>query len=211
MKSIDYSLYLVTDRSLMSSKTLEEAVESAILGGVTLVQLREKELSSREFYDTAVSIKAICDKYNVPLIINDRLDIALAVNAAGLHIGQKDIPLEVARKILGNDKIIGVSASTLEQSIEAFRGGADYLGVGAMYSTATKTDANSVSIKELREIISAVNIPVVIIGGINKARLADFKNINIAGCAVVSAVIAADEIKAAASDFLCELNAVKGR
>lgn len=135
---IDYSIYLVTDRDLMSTETLEEAVEKAIIGGCTLIQLREKDCSSLDFYNTAVRVKEITDKHNIPLIINDRVDIALAVDAAGVHVGQSDIPAAIVRKVIGNDKILGVSTGSVNEALEAEKNGADYLGVGAMYSTGTK-------------------------------------------------------------------------
>ena len=131
---IDYSVYLVTDRDLMSTETIEEAIEQAIAGGTTLIQLREKECSSLDFYNTAVKVKEICDKNKVPLLINDRLDIALAVDADGVHVGQSDLPASVVRKIIGEDKIIGVSAGNLKDAVKAERDGADYIGVGAMYA-----------------------------------------------------------------------------
>lgn len=149
---IDYTLYLCTDRDLMSSATIEENVELAIKGGCTVIQLREKNCSSKEFYDLAVSVKKITDKYNVPLIINDRVDIAMAVDAAGVHIGQSDLPADVVRRIIGDDKIIGVSTAKLDEALKAVKDGADYLGVGAMYSTDTKTDARPVTMEELKEI-----------------------------------------------------------
>ncbi len=199
---IDYTLYLVTDRDLMSTKTLEEAVEQAIMGGCTLVQLREKTSSSREFYQTALKVKEITDKYKVPLIINDRVDIALAVDADGVHVGQSDLPAAVVRKIIGKDKIIGVSAGSVENAIEAQRDGADYIGVGALFSTSTKTDANSVSKETLMEIIEEVSIPVVGIGGINAQNAAQLKNTGIDGIAVVSAIIAQKDIKLSAEKML---------
>jgi len=164
---IDYSLYLVTDRGLMTTPTLEEAVEQAIDGGCTLVQLREKNASSREFYRSAVSVKKVTDRRGVPLIINDRLDIALASGAAGVHLGQSDLPAAAARRVLGPDKIVGVSASTPAQAEAAQAAGADYLGVGAMFPTGTKTDADIISMEELKKIRAAVSIPIVAIGGIN--------------------------------------------
>ncbi len=203
MKSkIDYTLYLVTDRDLMSTKTLEEAVEQAIMGGCTLVQLREKTSSSREFYQTALKVKEITDKYKVPLIINDRVDIALAVDADGVHVGQSDLPAAVVRKIIGKDKILGVSAGSVENAIEAQRDGADYIGVGALFSTSTKTDANSVSKETLMKIIEEVSIPVVGIGGINAQNAAQLKNTGINGIAVVSAIIAQKDIKLSAEKML---------
>lgn len=201
-ENLDYTLYLCTDRGLMSTDTLEKAVEEAILGGVTMVQLREKDCSSREFYETALRIKKITDAYEVPLLINDRVDIALAVDADGVHIGQSDLPVKIARKILGKDKIIGVSARNVAQALEAEQNGADYLGVGAMYATGTKKDAKVTSREELLKIRQAVKIPIVVIGGINQKTLSNFKGIGINGLAVVSAVIAAEDIKAAAAEMV---------
>ena len=199
---IDYTLYLCTDRGLMSTDTLEEAVEQAVQGGCTVVQLREKDCTSLEFYETARSIRKITDLYKVPLIINDRVDIALAVDADGVHVGQSDLPASVVRRILGPDKIIGVSAGTLAEALQAEAEGADYLGVGAMYATSTKEDADVTTIEELKEIRKAVGIPIVVIGGINKNTLENFKGYGIDGLAVVSAVIAADDIKAAAGELV---------
>lgn len=201
-ENLDYTLYLCTDRGLMSTDTLEKAVEEAILGGVTMVQLREKDCSSKEFYETALRIKKITDAYEVPLLINDRADIALAVDADGVHIGQSDLPVKIARKILGKDKIIGVSARNVAQALEAEQNGADYLGVGAMYATGTKKDAKVTSREELLKIRQAVKIPIVVIGGINQKTLSNFKGIGINGLVVVSAVIAAKDIKAAAAEMV---------
>lgn len=198
---IDYSIYLVTDRDLMSTETLEEAIEQAILGGCTLVQLREKDCSSLDFYNTAVRVKEITDKHNVPLIINDRLDIALAVDAAGVHVGQSDIPATIVRKIIGEDKIIGVSTGSLEQALKAQEDGADYIGVGAMYATGTKKDANPTSMEELRKIRENISIPIVVIGGINKDRVIDFENMGIDGLAIVSAIIAQKNITEATKEL----------
>lgn len=207
---VDYTLYLCTDRELMSKDTLEESVEQAILGGTTIVQLREKNCSSREFYDTAVRVKKITDKYQVPLIINDRADIALAVDASGVHVGQGDLPAETVRKMIGPDKILGVSAATLEEAVKAQNDGADYLGVGAMYATETKTDARHVTMEELKEIRSRTDIPIVVIGGINHNTLKNFKGMGIDGLAVVSAVIAADDIKDAARRMVQAFRERKG-
>ncbi|MCI5602046.1 MAG: thiamine phosphate synthase [Clostridiales bacterium] len=198
---IDYTLYLCTDRDLMSSATIEENVELAIKGGCTVIQLREKNCSSKEFYDLAVSVKKITDKYNVPLIINDRVDIAMAVDAAGVHIGQSDLPADVVRRIIGDDKIIGVSTAKLEEALKAVKDGADYLGVGAMYSTDTKTDARPVTMEELKEIRKNVDIPIVVIGGINMNTLGNFKNMGIDGLAVVSAIVAQPDVEKAAKDM----------
>lgn len=198
---IDYTLYLCTDRDLMSSATIEENVELAIKGGCTVIQLREKNCSSKEFYDLAVSVKKITDKYHVPLIINDRVDIAMAVDAAGVHIGQSDLPADVVRRIIGDDKIIGVSTAKLDEALKAVKDGADYLGVGAMYSTDTKTDARPVTMEELKEIRKNVDIPIVVIGGINMNTLGNFKNMGIDGLAVVSAIVAQPDVEKAAKDI----------
>ncbi|WP_283608063.1 thiamine phosphate synthase [Faecalispora anaeroviscerum] len=194
----DLSLYLVTDRSLMSTPTLEQTVEQAIDGGVTLVQLREKDASSLGFYHTALGLKRLADAKGIPLIINDRVDIALAVDAAGVHIGQEDLPARTVRAILGEDKLLGVSASTLKQAVQAERDGADYLGVGAMFATATKTDAQIVSMEELKKIRAAVSLPIVVIGGIHADTIPLFQGSGIDGFAVVSAIVAAKDISSAA-------------
>jgi len=188
---IDYSLYLVTDRELCRGEFLE-SIESAIKGGVSVVQLREKDASSAEFYRMALELRKLTCRYGVPFIINDRLDIALAVDADGLHIGQSDMPLEVARRLLGSEKIIGVSASCVEEAKLALEGGADYLGVGAVFPTGTKGDADSVSIDELRRIKGSVDIPVVAIGGINEANAHVPLSAGIDGISVVSAIVASD-------------------
>jgi len=195
---IDYTLYLVTDRELMFAESIEKCVEQAILGGCTVVQLREKTASSKEFYETALRVREITSRLNVPLIINDRVDIALAVDADGVHIGQDDLPYDKVRHILGYDKIIGVSASNLDEALTANNIGADYLGVGAMFATGTKTDANLTSIDELKLIRENINIPIVVIGGINRETVPLFKGTGIDGIAVVSAIVSQnDEAKAA--------------
>lgn len=206
---VDYTLYLCTDRSLMTAPTLESAVEQAILGGCTLVQLREKELSTGEFYRLALRVKAVTDRLGVPLIINDRLDIALAADAAGLHVGQSDLPAPAARRLLGPGKILGVSVSSLAEAKQALADGADYIGVGAMYPTNTKTDAKTVSQEELLAIRRAVSLPIVVIGGINRRTLSDFRGTGINGAAVVSAVLAAPDIKAAAGELRAAVEFVR--
>ena len=199
----DYRLYLVTDRNCLQQQTLEQAVEQAILGGVTLVQLREKSIASKAFYERALRIKAICHHYNVPLLINDRVDIALAVEADGVHIGQSDLPCGVVRQILGKDKIIGVSARTAQQAIQAQADGADYLGVGAMFATSTKQDAKTVSVETLNDIRQSVSIPIVAIGGINHTTLPALQqalqaaDTSIDGVAVVSAILGQKDVKLA--------------
>lgn len=199
--NFDYTLYLVTDRQLMSCDSLTEAVEQAILGGCTMIQLREKELSSLEFYNQAVAVKQVTDKYHIPLIINDRIDIAMAVQATGVHIGQHDLPAAAVRKVIGENMLLGVSASSIAEAIQAQQDGADYLGVGAMFPTGTKTDADSVSMEELQKIRAVVSLPIVVIGGINKGNAGRFKPMGIDGLAVVSAIIAQSDIKAAAAEL----------
>ncbi len=197
----DYSLYLVTDRMRMSTKTLGEAVEQAVIGGCTMVQLREKEILSLDFYVLASEMKKITDRYGIPLIINDRIDIAMAVGAAGVHIGQKDIPADIARKVIGKDMLLGVSATSVAEAVNAAIAGADYLGVGAMFPTGTKPDAGFVSMEELGRIRKAVDIPIVVIGGISKENAMLFQPMGIDGLAVVSAVIAQPDIKKSAADL----------
>lgn len=203
----DYRLYLVTDRNCLQQQTLEQAVEQAILGGVTLVQLREKAIASKAFYERALRIKAICHHYNVPLLINDRVDIALAVEADGVHIGQSDLPCGVVRQILGKDKIIGVSARTAQQAIQAQADGADYLGVGAMFATSTKQDAQTVTIASLTQIRQAVTLPIVAIGGINHTTLPALQqalqaaDTSIDGVAVVSAILGQKDVKLASEQL----------
>jgi thiamine-phosphate pyrophosphorylase len=199
--NVDYSLYLVTDRELMSSKTIDESVSEAISCGCTAIQLREKSTYSRDFFETAKRVHEITKKAGVPLIINDRVDIALAVNAEGVHIGQSDLPCEIVRKIVGEIMIIGVSANNLSEAEAAVNAGADYLGVGAMFATGTKTDAKITSLDELRAIRAAVNLPIVVIGGINKDTVPLFKGIGIDGIAVVSAIVSDNNVAAAAKEM----------
>lgn len=203
---IDYSLYLCTDRSLMTAPTLEQAVNDAIKGGCTVVQLREKHATSREFYQLALSLKRITGYYGIPLIINDRLDIAAAVNAEGVHLGQKDLPADIARAVLGEEKIIGVSANNLQAAINAELDGADYIGVGAVFQTSTKTDTKPVTIDKLKEIRSAVKIPMVAIGGIKRSNISQLNGTGINGVAVVSAVIGSKNITAAATELKALFN-----
>ena len=200
-QGIEYSLYLVTDRDLMSAGDLADAVGQAVRGGCTVVQIREKTASSREFYDQAVAVKAVTDEYGVPLIVNDRVDVALAVGAAGVHVGQHDIPARVVRSIVGPDVVLGVSASNLREAVDAVRDGADYLGVGAMFATDTKAEADLTSMDELRAIRAAVSIPIVVIGGINMRTLPLFAGTGIDGLAVVSAILSQPDIEAAAREM----------
>lgn len=195
---MDYSLYLVTDRALVGERDFEDLVGRAIRGGCTLVQLREKEASSGEFYERALRLKKVTDYFHVPLIIDDRIDIMLAVDAAGVHLGQSDLPAEAARQIIGPDKILGVSVRTVEDAEKAESDGADYLGVGAVYPTTTKGDAEKVSREELGKICSTVSIPVVAIGGLNARNIPSLEGSGISGVAVVSAIMAQDRPEEAA-------------
>ena len=203
----DYSLYLCTDSTLMSCKTVEESVEKAVIGGCTVVQLREKNCSSREFYELALRVKKITDSYKIPLIINDRLDICLAADADGVHLGQQDLPCAEARRILGKDKIIGVSAALPEEAAAAEAAGADYLGVGAVFPTSTKTNTRPVTAETIRAIRAAVSIPFVVIGGVNQSNISSLCGLGINGAAVISAVIAQPDITEAARQMKA---AVKG-
>ena len=186
----------------LTTDTLEEAVELAIKGGATIIQLREKDCTSREFYELALSIKDITDAYEVPLIINDRLDIALAVHADGVHLGQSDIPVQVARNVMGPNCIVGATANTLEKAKEAWQSGADYLGVGDVFGSATKNDTKPVELKELKKICDTVKIPVVAIGGISKKNIHLLKDTGVAGVAVISAVLGQTDITAAAEELI---------
>ena len=206
---VDYTLYLCTDRDLMRADKVDDAVRQALLGGVTMVQLREKNCSAKEFFETAQRVKKITDQAGVPLIINDRVDIALAVDADGVHVGQSDIPAAEARRLLGPDKIIGVSARTVEQARKAEADGADYLGVGAMFVTGTKQDAKVTSKEELKRIRAAVAIPIVAIGGIKADNVEELKETGIDGVAVVSAVIAAENIASAAEELAGRVKELK--
>lgn len=196
--NIDYTLYLCTDNGLMSCDTVEESVERSILGGASVVQLREKNASSLELFRLAQRVKQVTDRYGVPLIINDRLDICMAVGAAGVHLGQSDLPCAEARKILGADKIIGVSAATPEEAAKAQSDGADYLGVGAVFSTSTKTNTRPVTKDTIRRIRAAVTVPFVVIGGVNQQNISQLYGLGIDGAAVISAVISQPDITAAA-------------
>lgn len=198
MEKLNLQLYVVTDRAWLKGKQLADDVEAAIRGGATIVQLREKDLSSREFFTTALKVKQVTDHYQIPLIINDRLDIALAIDAAGLHVGQRDLPPVIARRLLGPGKILGVSVTNQEEAVQAERDGADYLGAGAVFPTGTKPDADYVNYLELQRITRRVKIPVVAIGGINEANALQLKGSGIKGIAVVSAVFAKDDPEKAA-------------
>ncbi len=195
----DYTLYLVTDSTGLEESVFLEKIESACRGGVTLVQLREKDKGGRDYLDLAFKVKKITDSYGIPLIIDDRVDVALACDAAGVHVGKSDLPVAVARKLMGDNKIVGATAKTVEQACAAMRDGADYLGTGAIYPTTTKVITILTEVSTLDEICRTVNIPVVAIGGLNYNNCDVLKGTPIAGIAVVSAIMkAADSEKAAA-------------
>ena len=201
MKNIDLSLYLVTDNSENEEKFLR-TIENAILGGVSVVQIREKTAETLEFYNLALKVKEITTKYNIPLIINDRVDVALAIDADGVHVGQSDMPCDVTRKLIGKNKILGVSAATIEEAKKAEKDGADYIGTGAVFPTKTKDDAENVSKKDLIDIVDSINIPVVAIGGITKENAIELKDTGIKGLSVVSAIMSADNPKKASEELL---------
>ena len=198
---VDYSLYVCTDRDLMSSPSIEESVTLALKGGAVVIQLREKDISGRKFYEEALSLLSITKRYGVPLLINDRVDIALAVDADGVHVGQSDIPAKVVRHMIGDGKILGVSASNLEEAVRAENDGADYIGLGAVIPTGTKDDAEIVKFDEIRKIRDKVRIPIVIIGGLNENTIGRFKGMDLDGIAVVSAVVANKDPEKSARDL----------
>lgn len=198
---VNYSIYLVTDRDILAGRDLLTAVSQAISGGVTLVQLREKGNSSRGFFELATALKKLANNRGVPLIINDRLDIALAVDADGLHIGQDDLPLITARRLLGKDKILGYTVHTVEQAVYGEQNGADYLGAGAAFPTGSKADTTTIGLSTLREIKGAVHIPVVGIGGIGAANAKSVKDCGVDGIAVISAILGKEDITGAAGEL----------
>ena len=193
----DLLLYAVTDRSWIGEKCLSEQVKEALEGGVTCVQLREKTLSKEAFIEEGKKIKALTDLHRIPFVINDEVEVALAIDADGVHVGQKDMAAGGVRERIGRDKILGVSVCTVEQALLAQAHGADYLGVGTIFTTSTKLDAEHVSIETLQSICEAVEIPVVAIGGITKENLHELQGTKIAGIAVVSAIFASQNIKGA--------------
>ena len=201
MKDIDLSLYLVTDKSDDVEKFLK-TIEEAIKGGVSVVQIREKTAETLDFYNLALKVKEITSKYNVPLIINDRVDVALAIDADGVHVGQTDMPCDVTRKLIGENKILGVSASTITEAQKAQEDGADYIGTGAVFPTATKDDAPSITKEDLKNVVDSIDIPVVAIGGITLENASKLNDTGIAGLSVVSAIMSADNPKKASEELL---------
>ena len=208
MKDLKSSLllYAVTDRYWLNGRKLKDDVEKAILGGATMIQLREKNLSTEDFIKEALEIKEVCKKYDIPFIINDSLEVFLAVDADGIHVGQNDLSADIVRKKIGPNKILGVSAETVSEALLAEKMGADYLGVGTIFSTSTKLDAINVTKEELARISYSVNIPVVAIGGITLDNIKELKNTMISGISVVSAIFKEKDIVKATSNLLKEVN-----
>ena len=196
MKKFDSTLYFITDSTDFSDEEFLYRIEEALKGGATLIQLREKDKTTREYIALAEKVHTLTQKYNIPLIIDDRIDVDMAIEAEGVHLGQSDMPISTARKILGNNVIIGATAKTVPQALEAYDQGADYLGVGAMYPTTTKVKTVLTSTDTLKDICTAVPIPVNAIGGLNKTNTDILKGIDIAGFCVVSAIMKADAPKA---------------
>lgn len=201
MKHLDTSLYFITDSTGLSEEEFLRRTEEALQGGVTLLQLREKNRTTREYLSLAEKVHELTRRYGVPLLIDDRLDVAMAMDAEGVHLGQSDLPIHIARRILGPDKIVGATAKTVPQATEAYEQGADYLGVGAIYPTTTKVKTVLTSTDTLRDICKAVPIPVNAIGGLNKTNIDVLRGIPIAGICVVSAIMKADDPRQAAVDL----------
>ena len=201
MNPVDLTLYLVTDSTYHTEESFLHTVEEACIGGATIVQLREKGGSSRDYLNQALKVKEITDRYHIPLIIDDRIDIALACDAAGVHVGQSDLPVSYARRLLGPDKIVGATAKTVPQAIEAYVQGADYLGVGAMFPTTTKVVTILTAPATLTEIRHTVPIPVVAIGGLNRGNMDILKDTAADGIAVVSAIMKAEDPRSAAEEL----------
>lgn len=209
MKTIDTSLYFITDSTGFTEEEFLQRTEAALRGGVTLLQLREKDKTTREYIALAEKVHAIAKRYNVPLIIDDRVDVALAVNAEGVHVGQSDMPVTMARKLMGENKIVGATAKTVPQALEALEQGADYLGVGAIYPTTTKVKTVLTSTETLQDICNAVSIPVNAIGGLNKDNIDILAGIPIAGICIVSAVMKAPDPEKAAEELIAKAKELK--
>ena len=203
MNKIDYSLYLVTDRDILGNRNLCKAVEDSIKGGVSIVQLREKFVDDETFLKIAKEVQKITKKYNIPLIINDNVKIAKEIDAEGVHIGQSDKPLEETRKILGKDKIIGVSVGSLDEALKAQKGGADYLGIGTIFYTGTKKDINEpLGIEKLKTIVENISIPSVAIGGIHLNNIEEVMKTGVNGVAVISEILGKEDIENATRTLL---------
>lgn len=201
MKTLNPKLYFITDSTCFTEDEFLYRIEEALKGGVTLLQLREKNKSTREYISLAEKVHSISEKYNVPLIIDDRLDVAMAINAEGVHLGQSDMPVDIARKLWGEDKIIGATAKTVSQAVEAYTNGADYLGVGAIFPTTTKVKTVITSTQTLNEICKSVPIPVNAIGGLNINNIDILKDIPISGICVVSAIMKSENPRTASEEL----------
>ena len=201
-QAIDYSIYLLTDDACLKGRPLLACVEQALQGGVTLVQYRSKFKDGGPMYEEALALKALCDSYNVPLIINDRVDVALAVGAAGVHVGQDDLPCSVVRNLVGADFIIGVSAHNPAEALRAIADGADYLGCGAVFGTATKPGVAKLGLANLQAIRSVATIPMVGIGGVNASNYAEVLATGANGAAIISGILAAEDIKTEVGKFV---------
>lgn len=210
MKQLDLTLYLVTDSEGFSEEEFLSKIEEALESGVTLLQLREKQREGKDLFHLADKVNKLAQKYNVPLIIDDRADIALAVGAAGVHVGQSDLPVAAARKIMGEDKIVGATAKTVEQALEAQNQGADYLGVGAMYPTTTKVKTVITSPDTLKDICDTVDIPAIAIGGLNSTNLDILKGKGMAGISVVSAIMKSTDVKSTTRELRKAVEEVLG-
>lgn len=194
-------LYAITDRHWLNGKTLYSQVELALKGGATMIQIREKDLDENAFLKEAEQIQSLCAKYCVPFIVNDNVELAVKIGADGVHVGQSDMAAKDVRALIGKDKILGVSAQTVKQALEAQKCGADYLGTGAVFPTGSKDDAQVLGVQTLKEICSAVNIPVVAIGGISKDNILELKKSGIAGVSVISAIFAQNDIVTATAEL----------
>ena len=203
-------LYLVTDSAWVGELSLAEQVEQSLIGGASFVQIREKNLDFDSFVKKAIKIKKVTDKYKIPFVVNDNIEVALKVDADGVHVGQSDLTAKNCRKILGNDKILGVSAQTVVQALNAQENGADYIGVGAVFSTNTKGDASELDFETIKNICNAVSIPVVLIGGINENNINELNGIKADGIAVISAILASNNIKKTSEKLLDLSNQVFG-
>lgn len=208
MKTDIYTLYLVTDRFDYTDDEFFSIIEEACQAGVTLVQLREKKATTNRFFHLAQKVKTITDKYDVPLIINDRVDICLAVDAAGVHIGDDELPIDVARSLIGPDKLLGVSADTLERANEAQQLGADYLGIGAVFPSSTKADCETVSLDLVRQMNARSALPSVAIGGINQDNITQLEKTGITGISLVSAIMQADNVSETIGQLLQQVRAI---
>jgi thiamine-phosphate diphosphorylase len=202
MKSVDYSLYVLTDATLARGRSHEEIVAAALRGGATLIQYREKNATTRQMIEQAARVRDLCRAYGVPLVINDRVDVALAVEADGVHVGPDDMPVALARRLLGRDKIVGASAGTVAEADAAIAAGADYLGVGAIFATTSKADAGEpIGLEGLEQIVRISPIPVVGIAGIHAANAASVIRVGAQGIAVISAVVAAEDVERATREL----------